>query len=381
MYIPLYDTHLSLSVYIAVYNIRPRSLPTESRRTDPPRATPAHGARRCRGQQHSAERRCTGAVPRRARGRSFGRKPIRTTGGPSTGRSWRAVGGGRGACRWAETGVVSGEGGAWAAGAAEAASGAPEENGGLFTFCSSSANGRASARVPARRRGQLRRRPRWRRRGLALSGRCSRAQRRRAGRLLPRQVTRTAPGRAPGAAGPDLAEEGEAAGGCAAERAAEAGARAAVGRAAGASRGPGSPGRRGHGWRPAVPVGALPPPPPPRWEEAPCSQALALRLSPPRARCRCEGEVGDGAPARPHGRILRVCHPAPGHLLVPRRCILLETKKRSLWSGSLGFSASAYGVETGSSRRPVCPSSASGTGTALRRWKRFFRLWSLVLWG
>lgn len=262
MYIPLYDTHLSLSVYIAVYNIRPRSLPTESRRTDPPRATPAHGARRCRGQQHPAERRCTGAVPRRARGRSFGRKPIRTTGGPSTGRSWRAVGGGRGACRWAETGVVSGEGGAWAAGAAEAASGAPEENGGLFTFCSSSANGRASARVPARRRGQLRRRPRWRRRGLALSGRCSRAQRRRAGRLLPRQVTRTAPGRAPGAAGPDLAEEGEAAGGCAAERAAEAGARAAVGRAAGASRGPGSPGRRGHGWRPAVPVGALPPPAP-----------------------------------------------------------------------------------------------------------------------
>lgn len=168
--------------------------------------------------------------------------------------------------------MVSGEGGAWAAGAAEAASGAPEENGGLFTFCSSSANGRASARVPARRRGQLRRRPRWRRRGLALSGRCSRAQRRRAGRLLPRQVTRTAPGRAPGAAGPDLAEEGEAAGGCAAERAAEAGARAAVGRAAGASRGPGSPGRRGHGWRPAVPVGALPPPPRPGGKKPPAAR-------------------------------------------------------------------------------------------------------------
>lgn len=96
-------------------------------------------------------------------------------------------------------GVVRGQG---AAGAPEAVSGAPKKNGGLFTFCPSSANGRTSARVPARRRGQLRRCPRWRRRGVKLPGRCSRAQRRRGGRVLPRQVTRAAPGRASGAAEP-----------------------------------------------------------------------------------------------------------------------------------------------------------------------------------
>lgn len=183
-----------------------------------PHPAPPHSPRRFRGERHGARR---GAPAARARGRSFRRKPIRTTRGGSTGRSWRVVRGGLGACWWAETGVVSGEGGACAARVPEAASGAPKKNGGLFTFCPSSANGRTPSRVPARRRGQLRRCPRWRRRGLVLPGRCSRAQRRRGGRVLPRQVMRAAPGRAPGAAEPGrtLRRRARPRSGCAAKRA------------------------------------------------------------------------------------------------------------------------------------------------------------------
>lgn len=117
------------------------------------------------------------------------------------------------------------------------------------------------ARVPGRRRGQLRRCPRWRQRGAAVPGRCCRACR---GRALPRQGARH-------------------------------------------------------------------------------------RLS--------------------------VCHPVPGHPLVLGRCILLATKKRTLWSVSSDFSVSACGVGTGSLHRPACPSWASGTGTAPRRWRQFLRLW------
>lgn len=197
MYTPLY-------VYLAPHawaqrciNTRTHSLPPEGRRPGC-----AYSPRPFLGQRPLAARRRSGALPPRARGRSFWRKPIRTTGSPSAGRSWRVVRGGRGACLWAEIGVVRGGGGACAARVPEAASGAPKKNGGLFTFCPSSANGRTSARVPARRRGQLRRCPRWRRRGVVLPGRYSRAQRRRGGRVLPRQVMRAASGRAPAAAEP-----------------------------------------------------------------------------------------------------------------------------------------------------------------------------------
>lgn len=82
------------------------------------------------------------------------------------------------------------------------------------------------------------------------------------------------------------------------------------------------------------------------------------------------GSEVPGAPSPPSP-----VSPAPGPWLVLGRCIPSETKKRSLWSGSSGSSASACGVGTGCWRRPVCPSWAGGVGMAPRRWKRFFGLW------
>lgn len=72
------------------------------------------------------------------------------------------------------------------------ASGAPNKHGGYLHSGPARPMGGRLARVPGRRRGQLRRHPRWRWRGAAVSGRCCRAQRRR-GRALPRQGARHLP--------------------------------------------------------------------------------------------------------------------------------------------------------------------------------------------
>lgn len=136
---------------------------------------------------------------------------------------------------------------------------------------------------------------------MALPGRCSRAQCRRGGRVLPRQVTQTTPG----AAGPDLGQEGEAAGGWAAEPAARGECRCRPRRQslpAGtggpehpASRWAGlrSPGRRTRG-------GAA------RAERQPrCQPAVRVGVSPPYP-AGLRKESGVRAPARPHRP--RPCH-------------------------------------------------------------------------
>lgn len=230
-------------------------------------------------------------------------------------------------------------------------------------------------------------------------------------RVLPRQVMRAAPGWAPGAAEPGrtLWRRARPRSGCAAERGARgerapsspktvpprrdwrpggacgggerrehpAGRRAGVFRAA-------HPRRGGYG-RAAAALSVSPrcllsphPPAPAGW--SPLQPGFGLPPVPTQGALSVRRSVG-WCPSAPLRHQLRLCLPAPDHLLVLGRCILLEMKKRPLWSGSLGFSASAYGMETGSLRRPVCPSWASGTGMAPRRWKQFFRLWYLVPWG
>lgn len=178
-------------MYTGVHNTRINNLPSDRHPHDDVTTTP-HTSRRLLGE---APRR--GGPPAR-QGAELRAKANQNHGRPEHGMSLAC---GR---RRPRGGPVGGDGrgyggGAYAARVLEAASGAPKKNGGLFTFCPGSANGRTPARVPARRRGQLRQCPRWRRKGVALPGRCSRAQRRRGGRVLPRQVTQTTPG----AAGPD----------------------------------------------------------------------------------------------------------------------------------------------------------------------------------
>lgn len=169
-----------------------------------------------------------------AQGAELRREPIRASRGRNKGRGWHV---GRG------VGVVIGAG--LALPGLPRRRQAPQTNMAVYLHSAPARPmGGRLARVPGRRRGQLRRCPRWRRRGAAVPGRCCRAQRRR-GRALPRQGARH-------------------------------------------------------------------------------------RLS--------------------------VCHPVPGHPLALGRCILLATKKRTLWSVSSGFSVSACGVGTGSLHRPACPS-------------------------
>lgn len=142
---------------IILCNTPIHSLPSDWRRAHSPHpsSTPQHGTA---PQQ--------GGPTARQGGTALGGESIKTTRGPRPGRGQM---GGRGL----------------AARAPEAVSGSPKEDGGLFTFRPSSANGRMSARVPSRLFGQLRWCPRWRRWGVVLADRCSRAQRRRGGRVLP----------------------------------------------------------------------------------------------------------------------------------------------------------------------------------------------------
>lgn len=121
-------------------------------------------------------------TPRPRRRRSFGREPIRASWSTTAGRGWRlGGGGGRG---YMGRGLLCP--------GSCSASGAPNKHGGYLHSAPARPMGGRLARVPGRRCGQLRRRPRWRRRGVAVRGRCCRAQRRR-GCTLPRQGVRHLP--------------------------------------------------------------------------------------------------------------------------------------------------------------------------------------------
>lgn len=86
---------------------------------------------------------------------------------------------------------------------------------------------------------------------------------------------------------------------------------------------------------------------------APCGQ-LRRRPTWRRRGAAVPGRCCRALPRRGAPHRLRVWRPVPGRPLVPGRCILLGTKKRTLWSVSSGFSVSAHGVGTGSWHRPAC---------------------------